>query len=51
MEDKIQAIKDHREVIQLLPTLDISLSDLLSESVEEIEAILEDLEKEYKLKY
>lgn len=49
MEDKIQAIQEHREAVQLLPTLDISLSDLLSESVEVIEDTLEQLEKEYHL--
>lgn len=51
MEDKIQVIKDHREAVQLLPTLDISLSDLLSESVEVIEQTLEELEKEYHFNY
>ena len=51
MEDKIQVIKDHKEAVQLLPTLDISLSDLLKESIEDMEKILEDLENEYKLRY
>lgn len=49
LQEKIEVIREHAEIVGLLPTLDISLSDLLSESIEVIEQTLTALEKEYHI--